>query len=257
MSVIEMRFFSKALNMYTDINIILPLPRDVNADVQNLPVLYLLHGMGDDATAWMRKTAIERYALEHGIAVVMPDGALSCYENMAHGARYHDFIAEELPALIENNFPVSADRERKFIAGCSMGGCGALKLALAHPEKWSRAGCFSASHLEYRPDSLRNQAMIQRAFGENLEARDAEIIRDMQAANAGSLPLDVQLYWGDADHLRAHAELCRNAFAALPEGSIHINWEMLPGRHDWALWDTCIRRYLEMLNLPKPEVQLF
>jgi len=257
MSLIEMRCFSKVLNMSTQVNLILPLPRDVKAEVQDLSVLYLLHGMGDDATSWLRKTAIERYALEHGIAVVMADGVLSCYENMAHGARYHDFIAEELPAIVQNNFPVSRMREKNFIAGCSMGGCGALKFILAHPEKWSRAGCFSASHLEYRPDSPRNQAMIYRAFDDKLEARDAEIEQDMHAANAGKLPLDVQLFWGETDILRPHAERCRDAFAALPEGSIHMNWEMLPGKHDWALWDSCIQRFLNALNLPKPEVQLF
>ena len=257
MSLFQMRCFSKTLNMATEISIILPLPRDVQAEASDLPVLYLLHGMGDDDTSWMRKTSIERYALEHRIAVVMPDGVLSCYENMVHGAHYRDYIAMELPQIIQTNFPVSRDRERNFIAGCSMGGCGALKLAMAYPEKWSRVGCFSASHLEYRPDSPRNQAMIRRAFGDQLQKRDAEIIQDIQSANAGSLPLNVQLYWGDHDILREHAQLCRDHFESLPEGSIHCEWKMLPGSHDWALWDACIRQYLLSLELPKPEVQLF
>ena len=117
MSVIEMRFFSECLNMFTNANIILPLPRDAKAKIDALPVLYLLHGMGDDATAWLRKTSVERYALSRGTAVIMPDGALSCYENMAHGARYRDYICRELPKLMQENFPLSTQREKNYIAG--------------------------------------------------------------------------------------------------------------------------------------------
>ena len=153
MSVIQMRFFSEVLNIFVPANIILPLPRDAQKSVSDLPVLTLLHGMGAGYSAWMRKTAIERYALENGVAVVMPDGELSCYENMAHGHRYRDFIVQELPQVMRRTFPVSTDREKNFIAGCSMGGFGALKLGLSCPEQWSIIGCFSAAHFEYQPPS--------------------------------------------------------------------------------------------------------
>ena len=128
MSLIQMRLFSQALNMFTPVNVILPQPRDAHRELQPLPTLYLLHGMGDDATAWMRKSCVECYALEHGLAVVMPDGGLSCYENMIHGERYRDYLLLELPHVMRSCFPMSPRREENFIAGCSMGGCGALKL---------------------------------------------------------------------------------------------------------------------------------
>lgn len=256
MSVIQMRFFSEVLNIFVPANIILPLPRDAQKSVSDLPVLTLLHGMGDGYSAWMRKTAIERYALEHGVAVVMPDGELSCYENMAHGHRYRDFIVQELPQVMRSTFPVSTAREKNFIAGCSMGGFGALKLGLAHPEIWSIIGCFSAAHFEYRPASPRNQAMLKRVYGGKLDEYDAQIAKDALAANTDKLPLRIWHSCGDEDALKMNALKSRAFFEALPDGAIDYHFEMLPGRHDWALWDESARRFMDALNLPKPEVHL-
>lgn len=257
MSVIQMRLFSTALNMYTGANIILPLPRDAKKEIPNLPVIYLLHGMGDNFTAWLRKTGAERYALESGVAIVMPDGGLSCYENMAHGLRYMDYIARELPAFVQENFPVSADREKNFIAGCSMGGFGALKIALAQPENWSAVGCFSAAHFEYRPDSLRNKTMLNMAYGGNIDACDKRIAADAIQTNAANAPIRILHYCGDTDILKENALKSRAFFEALPAGSIDYQFEMLPGQHDWALWDECLHRFIRSLNLEKPEVRLF
>lgn len=257
MSLIQMGFFSEELNMFTRVNIVLPLPRDCRVPVEDLPVLYLFHGMGDDETSWMRKTSIERYALEHGLAVIMPDGGLGCYENMVHGAKYRNYLTRELPRIMRANFPISAKREKNFIAGCSMGGFGALKLALSNPETFSVAGCFSAAHFEYRPDSPRHQAMLQRVYGDRADEFDARIAADAVAVNAGSLPLCVWHSCGDADALRENALKSRAYFEALPEGKISYHFEMLPGRHDWALWDETAKRFISDLNLPEPEVHLF
>ena len=262
MSLIRMNFFSKALNLSVPVNVILPLPRNARAEVRELPTLYLFHGMGDDHTSWLRKTAIERYALEAGLAVIMPDGALSCYENMAHGARYRDFMADELPRVMRETFPLSADREKNFIAGCSMGGFGALKLGFAEPEKWSAIGILSGAHMEYRPDSPRVQAALWRVYGGDIDACDAKIVRDVLRDN-GSGPADPQpllRVWhacGDADRLRENALKSRAFFESLPEGRIRYHFEALPGSHDWALWDAMAARFIQWLDLPKPEVHLF
>lgn len=255
MSLIRMSFFSDALNMYTGANVILPLPRYSDTDVSDLPVLILLHGMGDDFTAWQRKTSVERYALEHGIAVIMPDGGLSCYENMAHGATYADYIGSELMQIMGKIFPLTRNPTKTHIAGCSMGGCGALKLALKNPENYASVGCFSASHLEYRPNQRRNQAMIRLAFGDQLEKRDAEITADAIAAAKGSHPLKIWHGCGDQDILK-EAALEAKAFLENLGGSIDYHFEMMPGKHDWALWDEMLKHYLATLNLPEPEVHL-
>ena len=256
MSVIQMRFFSEALNMFTSANVILPMPRDAKREVSPLPALILFHGMGDGYSAWLRKTGIERYALQHGVAVIMPDGGLSCYENMVYGARYRDYITLELPKIMGETFPLSAERDQNFIAGCSMGGFGALKLGLANPNKWSVIGCFSAAHFEYQPPSPRNQTMLKRVYGDSLEEFEAQIAADALSCAKGKLPLRIWHSCGDEDALKTNALRSRDFFEALPAGAIDYHFEMLPGRHDWALWDECARRFMESLNLPEPEVRL-
>lgn len=257
MSLIQMSFFSKALNMYTGANVILPLPQDPSVPVRELPVLYLLHGMSDDCTAWQRKTAVERYALEHNLAVVMPNGGMSSWENMAHGGRYRDFVLDELPETMRGMFPLSAAREKNFIAGCSMGAFGALKLALARPEAYAAVGCFSGSHFEYRSENPINRAMLARVYDDGqIDAADARTAADARAAAAGNLPLRIYAACGDRDLLRENAEKSRDFLQSLG-GSLEVRFEMLPGRHDWMLWDESLRRFIEFLDLIPPQNPVF
>lgn len=118
---------SAAADHYTD--------RNEQCVTGNLhPTLYLLHGLSDDDSIWLRRTSIERYVAQMGIAVVMPQVHRSFYTDMAAGGQYWTFISEELPALARSFFPLSAKREDNFVAGLSMGGYGALKLGLRKPE---------------------------------------------------------------------------------------------------------------------------
>ena len=115
------------------------------------PVLYLLHGLSDDETIWMRRTSIERYAAQYGLAVVMPNGARSYYADMLRGGKYWTYLSEELPKVMQSFFRISDRREDTFAAGLSMGGYGAMKLALHCPERFAAAaslsGALSPEHL--------------------------------------------------------------------------------------------------------------
>ena len=252
MAVNQMHFYSEALGMYTTVNVILPLPRRMPQSQRPMRVLTLLHGMGDDYSAWLHRTNIENYALRAGLAVVMPDGNLSCWENMEHGGRYRDYILDELPRVMHACLPLSSAREDNFIAGCSMGGFGALKLGLAAPEKWSAIGCFSAGHREYRPDSPRNQAMLRNVYGSRLDEFEQQIERD--ALRADKPPLQIWHGCGDEDILRENAERTRAFLQDAP--GIAYHFEILPGKHNWLLWDGMVERFIRSLNLPAPEVHL-
>ena len=102
-------------------------------------VLYLLHGLSDNHTIWLRRTGIERYVASLPIMVVMPDGGRGFYADADQGYAYGKAIGEELVDRIDKTFPTKASREGRVVAGLSMGGYGALRLALNYPERFRAA----------------------------------------------------------------------------------------------------------------------
>ena len=67
------------------------------------PTLYLLHGMSDDHTIWQRRTSIERYVSDLGLAVVMPSTHLGWYTDMYRGHKWWTYISQELPQICHNS----------------------------------------------------------------------------------------------------------------------------------------------------------
>jgi putative tributyrin esterase len=110
MALLRCDFFSDVLEMGTSMTVLLPQASQEQIGVVEaspgadggFPVLYLLHGLSDDGTAWSRFTSIERYAAELGLAVVMPQVGRSFYADEVHGGRYWTFLSEELPAVVDS-----------------------------------------------------------------------------------------------------------------------------------------------------------
>ena len=126
------------------LNIILPDPGKIgDVPVSLRKVLYLLHGLSDDASAWQRYTAIESMAALYGLVVVMPSAGRSFYTDQPNGQRYFSYLTEELPRYLRHVFGLSPNREDTLIAGNSMGGYGAFKAAFLRPELYSAAASFS------------------------------------------------------------------------------------------------------------------
>src|SRR3712207_5132006 len=121
-------FFSDSLALSTSMTVLLPQRTTTQIGMTGAtgdgppPVLYLLHGLSDDDTIWLRRTSVERYVTELGLAVVMPQVHRSFYADEVHGGRYWTFLSDELPALVSSWFRVSERREDTFVAGLSMGG---------------------------------------------------------------------------------------------------------------------------------------
>jgi pimeloyl-ACP methyl ester carboxylesterase len=150
MAQIHCNFFSYSLRYPVDIELILPSFTSCNmgdphshALPDRFPVLYLLHGYGNDYQAWLRYTSIQRYAEEHRIAVVTFSCHNKAYQNAPYGENFYDFLNQELPEFVENYFPISSKSSQRYIAGLSMGGYGALLHGLQNPARYCAIGAFS------------------------------------------------------------------------------------------------------------------
>jgi len=116
------------------------LPATVAAGVR-LPVVYLLRGWGGNFRDWSNYSGVAVFA-ERGLILVMPEGDESYYVNAREPPqdRYEDYIVNDLVADVESRFPAAAGRATRAIVGVSMGGSGAIKLALSHPDMFIFAG---------------------------------------------------------------------------------------------------------------------
>jgi putative tributyrin esterase len=136
MTLFTINFLSKTLHKQTEVNIL--LPANARRD-SHFKTIWLLHGMTDDHTGWLRRSGIEVLAEKYGICAVMPNADLSFYVDMAFGADYFEFISDELPAFLRLFLPISDKKEDNYIAGVSMGGYGAFHTAMNRPERYSAA----------------------------------------------------------------------------------------------------------------------
>jgi len=217
------------------------------ADADGVPVLYLLHGLSDDCTIWERRTAIERYATAKGIAVVMPEVRRSFYADEALGEKYWTYIAEELPQLLARTFRISTARQDTFVAGLSMGGFGAFKLALNHPERFAAAASLSgAVDLLSMNLSLRDGSLPQRIWGEaDLRGTADDLLGLLRTQDPTALPR-LFLDCGTEDQL---IEQNRRFIAAADERGVDLVSRLRPGDHDWGFWDEGIQDVLDWLPI--------
>ena len=131
------------------------LPPDYETSERSYPVLYLLHGSGDDQTGWVQFGEVLRIAdksILEGTAtamiIVMPDadtGQRGYFNNSKGDWRYEDFFFQEFMPYIEKTYRIRADKKYRAVAGLSMGGGGTFMYALHHPELFSSACPLSAS----------------------------------------------------------------------------------------------------------------
>lgn len=245
MPLCELRFKSASLGKSEALNVILP-------DGEGpFPVLYLLHGLSDDYSAWARRSGIERYLDGMGLIVVMPDGGRSFYCNHTAGPQYEDHITRDVVGLVDRTFRTIRSPRARAVAGLSMGGYGAMMLALRHPELFSVAcshsGALGFLHLDRpdRPDIMDIARDIPADGRYNLW----QLIAGVQ--QAGTLPA-IRFDCGTEDFLLDHN---RAFHKHLEELGIPHEYQEARGAHTWDYWDTMIKRTLKFVqaHLQTPE----
>ena len=271
MAFLQTNFFSPTLGFNTDIDVFIPTPNsdeilnnkqsDYFSEGAKFQVLYLLHGAYGDYTDWMRLTSIEKYAQNHKLAVVMPSASNSFYQDMHRGSAYLTYLTQELPRFVETVFPVSRLRENTFVAGLSMGGYGALKLAFTRPEKYAACASLSgAIDLAAVMDQVQSGEIggpfnWPAIFADpaQVPGSDADLfalIAKQQAAGA-TLPRVFQTC-GTEDFIYPANCSARKKLEAL---GVDLTYEEHPGIHDWDYWDTHIQRVLDWLPLANDSVK--
>lgn len=254
MAFLQVEFFSKALDVASSVNVILPEPSmgigvEASGQGSSLPkVLYLLHGYSDDHTIWMRRTSVERYAASYPLAVVMPAVNHSFYCNEAMGERYWDYISQELPQVMHRFFRLSDKREDTFAAGLSMGGYGALKLGLSMPDRFAAVGSFSgcvdiAAMSSAWMKAPGRQTLWQRVFGnvETVPASD-DLLHLLSAHGGEKEKPRLYISCGTADFLYgSHQKVVPAAQAA---GWDVTHYEEPGASHEWSFWDRQIRAFI-------------
>ena len=247
MALFNVNYGSDVMNKYMGMNIIIP-EGDVGIKDEEgkYAVVYLLHGYTDDYTKWCRLTAIERYANDLGIAVVMPDGGKSFYTDMIHGDPYFTYLTEEVPAYVQKWLPITKDPTYTYIAGLSMGGYGAMKMALTYPERYKAAGSFSgvlamvemANAIlpeDSEPWLKRTEIDVPLAFGDVTKiagsSNDVYWLAE-EAKKAGKLLPDLYLSCGTEDFIYEHTTFFAGHLENL---GIPFNYHEEPGVHELSL----------------------
>jgi len=241
-------FRSAALGMDTHLSVVLPHDFEAPNLREPCPVLYLLHGLSQGSDAWLRRSNVERYCREYGVALVMPEVQRSFYLDLTYGPRYFTYVSGELPEICRRMFRLSPAREDTFVAGLSMGGYGALLCALSRPEQYAAAASFSGAldirdvAANFTTDATAPEMMA--AFGPALEVPpEADLFHLANLAAARSPCPRLLLTCGEQDDLLIG--MSRRLDAHLDSLPIEHRLATWPGGHDWDFWDRSVVHALE------------
>ena len=259
MACTEFHCYSRVLDIDVTVSVILPEVKTMlEQDGKPLPTLYLLHGLSDDHTHWIRQTRLEFYARRYRLAIVMPCVNRSFYTDMKHGAKYFTFVSEELPKVMELYFPLSHEREERFAAGLSMGGYGAMKLGLLCPEKYAAVASLSGA-VEMEADFFRHSVQQDDTFLRELTDIFGPFEEFMQSDNCLTRVAErldpakaprMYMACGTADFLFDSNEDFVRRFGE----KFSIRYDTEEGAaHTWDFWDRQIEKVLAWLNVPAAE----
>ena len=246
MAIFTVTFRSSALNHDTTFEVVIP----EECPTEDIPTLYLLHGMHGSHSSWCRKSSIERYAAKHKIAVVCPDGENSFYCDMKYGKKYYTYITEELLQYTRKIFKLSHKREKTFIGGLSMGGYGAFRLALMRPDIYCAAFSLSGavdiiSRLKSCPWPNEAIAIWGENFVTDTENTDVDIKWLIKSFPDNMPKPYLFLACGTEDYLYDDNIRVRDLLAQSP---FEFSYEEGKGAHTWAFGDKWVNVALNRVH---------
>ena len=247
-TIVDITFHSAALNRDMQYRVILPASISAGG---KLPVVYLLHGGGGTFRDWSNYSDVARFA-EPGFILVMPQADNSYYTNAAEGSRdrYEDYIVQDLIADVQEKFPAAPGRDNRAVIGVSMGGFGAVKLALRHPELFAFAGGISSAiDVPSRPFSMKRvrQWLGHKAiFGPwgSQTRRESDPFILARSVDPEKVPY-LFLTCGQQEGL---LPANRQFAALLAQRHFHYEFHTAPGGHDWNQWNAWLPQCFQSLK---------
>ena len=225
---------SAAMNKGISATVILPDAYATKPE-KRFPVLYLLHGAGDNYQGWVtRVPLIKDEADRREFVIVCPDGGTNWYYDspVNNGIRFETFCAKELVAWVDGKYRTTANRLGRATCGNSMGGHGALWLAIRHRDTFATAVALSGG-VDVRPFKDWNLPALlgpQDKQKENWESHT--VVNLVPTLKNGELAISLDC--GGKDFFLA---VNRDLHQRLLTAGIDHDYSERPGGHDWNYWN--------------------
>jgi S-formylglutathione hydrolase FrmB len=210
---------------------------------EHFPVTYLLHGAGGSHADWHARTEIAALADAYQMVVVCPDGGHTSWyldSPIDPAYQYETHVALECVQFVDSRYRTRADRSARAIAGLSMGGHGALFLAIRHRDTFSTSVVLSGG-VDIRP--FPNNWGIKLRIGSiatHPQNWDKYTVIN-QAKQLKDAELNIVLDCGRSDFF---LEVNRALHQQLLEGGISHVYEEHAGGHNWHYWQRAIERQI-------------
>ncbi|MCK9461997.1 MAG: alpha/beta hydrolase-fold protein [Proteobacteria bacterium] len=247
-------------------------PPAPHAGRRDLPVVLVLHGLGDDHLALDDFGIARRLAraMAEGrlppFCAIAPDGERGFWINWHDGSRrYEDCLIREILPAAERALGVDADRGRRHVVGVSMGGIGALHVGLRHPELFASAASLSGAILDEEQAKLFARdpyakwfVPLDRIFGDGTDREFLEAHNPFAVVRGRGAPLGQGLFIAAGEREKPFfAETTRAFHRFLERASVPHAFEMYPGGHGWRSWAPVLERAIGYaLASPSPSVPL-
>ena len=258
MAVFRIAFASETLFRTVNLNVIVPVETYGRTDVkkpEKFKTLYLLHGFGGSQDDWMDYSNLRAISEKYNLAIVLPSGENSFYENMnSIAGRYSDFTGKEIVDFTRRMFPLSERREDTYIGGLSMGGFGALRLGSLYHETFGKlftlSGAFIIDKISGQKavysDSIADYDYYVRTFG-NLDClKDSEkdpMYCVKKAVLQKNMP-EVYQAVGTEDFLIEENRMMKKY---LEKEGVKVTYHEAEGIHDWSFWNKYLPEAVEWL----------
>ena len=206
------------------------------------PVFYLLHGLSDDHTAWMRWSNIEAYVRGLPLIVVMPNGERGFYTDSVSNPRaaFETNLVRDILGFVDRTFQTIPTREGRVIAGLSMGGYGAVKLALKYPDLFcaavSHSGAVGFGGRRFSPNDDWGREW-HAVLGESPAGGPNDIFALTETIDRAKLPA-LRIDCGTEDFLIEENRALHTHLTAL---DIPHEYAEHPGEHNWEYWNDHVR----------------